>query len=245
LRQLQQWCLKRGQVFSRDVGDSWNINTSALAELLATLFEWRDRIVILSGDIHYSSVVRLDYWLSNDPSSRVLVQLTSSSLNNAELLTQLSHTKIKSSLFPEPQRFWSIWERPWRMKEVKNLQQASHLSADRFCTLKWIRRQPVRLLNVNVEKTYSLPKPHFDRNNWLSLFSNLLKRLWHNKWLQEGTEVVGVNNISLVRFDRSDDSEICSIVQNTYWYASWYGDRLVYSRFKTSLQQRQYREKSN
>ncbi|MGL5871945.1 MAG: PhoD-like phosphatase [Xenococcaceae cyanobacterium] len=235
---IQQWYLKQGQVFSRDVGDSWNINTSALAELLATLFEWRDRIIILSGDIHYSSAVRLDYWLSNDPylTSRVLVQLTSSSLNNAELLTQLSHTKIKSILFREPQRYWSIWQHPWQMKEVKNLQQISHLSPDRFCTLKWIRRQPVRLLNV--ENTFSLPKPHSERNNWLSFLPNLLKRLWHNKWLQEGTEVVGVNNIGLVRFDRSDD-EICSIVQNTYWYASWYGDRLVYSRFHTSLQQRQ------
>jgi hypothetical protein len=46
------WHLKQGKVFHTDVGDSWNLNMVALAELLTTLFNERDRTIVLSGDIH-------------------------------------------------------------------------------------------------------------------------------------------------------------------------------------------------
>ncbi|WP_421657764.1 PhoD-like phosphatase [Leptothermofonsia sp. ETS-13] len=58
---IHHWQLRRNKAFSTDVGDAWNINYNALARFLTTLFEQRTQVVILSRDIHYSSVVRLSH----------------------------------------------------------------------------------------------------------------------------------------------------------------------------------------
>ncbi|HEY9641092.1 MAG TPA: PhoD-like phosphatase, partial [Coleofasciculaceae cyanobacterium] len=115
---IQHWNLRQGDTFKNDVGDAWNINTTAFGQLLGALFARRDRVIVLSGDIHYGSAVRMDYWerpksgvdpsLSSSPPSKVLVQLTSSALKNSELKTRLVHTKLKS-LLPEPPQDWLGW----------------------------------------------------------------------------------------------------------------------------------------
>lgn len=61
---VQQWELESGNVFNSDVGDAWNLNEVALSKLLAELFKRRQRVVVLSGDIHFAGAVRLSYWSS-------------------------------------------------------------------------------------------------------------------------------------------------------------------------------------
>ncbi|NJO81247.1 MAG: PhoD-like phosphatase, partial [Cyanobacteria bacterium RM1_2_2] len=137
----QEWSLKRGKVFDHDVGDAWNLNKEALAELLAALFENRDRVVVLSGDIHYGFAARLNYWKLNHwkqsqirsataqesqaaeetkRQAQVLVQLTSSAFKNAELKTRIVQTKLKS-LLPEPPQEWVGWNQTpelWKMQAL-------------------------------------------------------------------------------------------------------------------------------
>ncbi len=59
---VQQWELSQGNVFSSDVGDAWNFHEAAFSRLLAEFFKERQRVVVLSGDIHYGAAVRLSYW---------------------------------------------------------------------------------------------------------------------------------------------------------------------------------------
>jgi hypothetical protein len=134
---IQEWHLRQGEMFSTDVGDSWTLNRIGFAKLLAELFRQRDRIVVLSGDIHYASAVRINYWChrhlgedstaSDRPdgwqeSSQVLAQLTSSSFKNAEKKTYLINTKLKS-LLPELPQDWMGWNQPPRLVEIQTIQE--------------------------------------------------------------------------------------------------------------------------
>ncbi|HEY9872987.1 MAG TPA: hypothetical protein V6D12_06110 [Candidatus Obscuribacterales bacterium] len=127
---IQEMNLKRGKVFQNDVGDSWTLNKVALAKLLAELFKWRDRVVVLSGDIHYAGAVRLSYWLNNHREAsekpRVLAQLTSSGFKNAEWKTYFIHTKLKS-LAPELPQNWAGWNNPPQLFEIQTIQQMVRL----------------------------------------------------------------------------------------------------------------------
>lgn len=62
--------------------EGWARNEDALEELLARLAGY-DRVVLLSGDVHYAMTFTLDYWTrtSTDAASRI-VQLTSSPARN-------------------------------------------------------------------------------------------------------------------------------------------------------------------
>jgi hypothetical protein len=125
---VQRWTLIAGNVFQSDVGDSWNLNEVGLSRLLAELFKRRERVVVLSGDIHYASTVRLSYWFRRhfgDAKSgadaplqgRVLAQLTASAFKNAELLTQIAQTKAKSAA-QEPLQNWAGWNEPPQLIEI-------------------------------------------------------------------------------------------------------------------------------
>ncbi|NER30881.1 MAG: PhoD-like phosphatase [Symploca sp. SIO1C4] len=138
---VQQRELEKGIVFKSDVGDAWNFNELALSKLLAELFQRRKRVVVLSGDIHYSGAVRLSYWFGSNyrisdteleadsnqisrresttqnSKARVLAQLTASPFKNSELKTHFIHTKIKS-LVPEPTQDWAGWSQPPQLVEV-------------------------------------------------------------------------------------------------------------------------------
>ena len=277
--QIQHWNLKQGKTFHNDVGDAWNINKYAFAKLLSTLFEQRDRIIILSGDIHYGSTVCLHYWLRQPPERydnnlsgnlsgkdrekpHVLVQLTASAIKNSELKTQIVHTKIKS-LVAESSEDWAGWVHPPELFKVRSLLgfhpvkrlppsdhvpliQRLHRTRNRLFWdiavrhsralpdwryhIDWIKRQPAQ---TAFDRSH-LPKPksgHFIQR----VAKGLIQFLWSNRWLQEGNEVVGLNNIGLVQFDWSRQPEDRSVIHDLYWYAPWKPGRVVFSRYNVSL----------
>lgn len=254
--QFQAWDLARDRVFNSDVGDSWNLNPVALSQLLQSLFAKRDRVIILSGDIHYACAVRLNCWFQEKSQTRptVLAQLTASSFKNAEFKTYLAHTKLKS-LIPEPTEHWLGWHHPPQLVEtvatpykvelrpvsfpaqppflyplhsipgheclnweLALANQASH--PDWQYTIQWIPRQPTQVLG---QHPFRLP------SSWLQKFV----QLWRNRWLQEGKEVVGHNNLSIVHFEGSDAN--LTVVQDVYWYSIWHPQQVVFSRYEVPL----------
>jgi hypothetical protein len=219
---IQGWYLKKRQAFHADVGDSWNMNGPALARLLTTIFSRCDRIVILSGDIHYSSVVRLDYRNSNNRG--ILIQLTASAFKNGEFITQLIHTKLKNILLPEKTRFWLGAIEPATMEEVSSLTKKTELPVDWQASLTWIPRQSAR--------TPSWGKDIYLRKR-LKWWHFPLTLLWQNRWLQEGKEIVGLNNLGLVSFADNQTKSQLKIIQDTYWFAVWQKGKIVYSRFQS------------
>ena len=121
---VQRWDLQQGKVFNSDAGDSWNFHEVGFTKLLTQLFKRRDRIVILTGDIHYAAAVRLNYWSKLDFSeaksnnkSFVLAQLTASAFKNAEWTTNFVHTKAKSVALEQPED-WAGWNFPPELVEI-------------------------------------------------------------------------------------------------------------------------------
>ncbi|NJK48122.1 PhoD-like phosphatase [Candidatus Gracilibacteria bacterium] len=226
---IQKWQLKQGKVFNSDVGDGWNINHAAKAELLATLFEKRDRIIVLSGDIHYSAAIRLDYWSHLTNKSHLLIQLTTSALKNSELMTQLIHTKLKSFLFPERKRYWIGSIDPPDEKEVKKLEDEDRSLSDWECRLQWIHRQPLQLPQWGKNLSWLKEQKRSTLWHWLL---NLVQWLWQNRWFQDGKEVVGLNNLGYIQFIWSDNPSDRAVIQDNYWYTSWGRPRIALSRFK-------------
>jgi hypothetical protein len=229
---IQKRQLKQGKVFNADVGDGWNINHTAKAELLATLFEKRDRVIILSGDIHYSAALRLDYRSHLTDKPQLLIQLTTSAFKNSELMTQLVHTKIKSFLFPEGKRYWIGSFNPPNEREVKTLTDEDRASSDWECRLQWIHRQPLKLPEWG--QNLSWLKVQRRSNLWYWLL-NSVKWLWQNRWFQDGKEVVGLNNLGYIQFIWSENPSDRAVIQDNYWYTSWGRPRIALSRFIASF----------
>jgi hypothetical protein len=239
---VQHWHLERHNMFEHDVGDAWNVHKAALAELLSTLFERRDRIVLLSGDIHYGAMVRLNYWtLHPQPQPYVLAQLTSSALKNSEWKTRVIHTKAKF-LLPERNRSWVAWHWPHDIREVRSLQRylqspkgvnPAQPPPDWGYSITWIPRQPAHPLAwVNLHH-WRLPAQR--RSDWRLRLYRWVAQLWRNRWWQEGREVVGLNNIGLVSFQPSSEPDSAIVVQELFWYPPWNPNQVVSSRFQTSL----------
>jgi hypothetical protein len=208
---VHHWQLRNKKVFSTDVGDAWNVDTSALAQLLIQLFAQRQTMIVLSGDIHYSSTARLSFQTLASPveSPAVLVQLTCSALKNEERLTRLIHTRLKHWLLPEPVRQWVGWNRPPQMSE--KVDRRSQPVPDWMCNLEWIPRQSAQHLSGSIVHTW-----------W--------QRLW--QWLQDGKEVVGVNNLAIVSFLATDTP---TIVHTLYWVSPWDASEVQYSRYNCKL----------
>jgi hypothetical protein len=269
---VQHLNLKQGKVFANDVGDAWNIHKYAFSKLLKTLFEQRDRVIILSGDIHYGSVVCLQYWslqrsesTESTETPHLLVQLTSSALKNTELKTRVVHTKVKS-LVPEWTQDWAGWDMPPKLlgvrsifgfKQFRPLADSAHSSptirrlyrnlgrSKRFAwniavtrsedlpnwryRVKWVNRQAAQV-------AYDRSPSSLHRQSWLSQGLNGLKLLWNNRWVQEGGEVVGLNNIGLVQLGEAEDTGKPIVMQDLFWYAPWRSGRVVYSRYCASLE---------
>jgi hypothetical protein len=232
---VQQWKLKRNKVFSSDVGDSWNFNHQAMARLLLTLCSQRERVVILSGDIHYSCAVRFDFWFNSPPYSSVLVQLTSSALKNSEWMTRAVHTKIKS-LFPESPEYWLGWQQPLHLEKLSSVNWLRNFKRHKFRSpsttpdweyrLQWIKRRPSRLYHWQQESTPG------DRISWVQKIIVGLSWLCRNRWIQDGTEVIGRNNLSVVSFQQQP----MTVVQETYWHPPWNDLAIAKSSYLTSLQ---------
>jgi hypothetical protein len=226
---VQEQELKKGKVYGNDVGDAWNINDSALTNLLEVLFEQRQQVIVLSGDIHYGSTVCLEYQKSSKQALNLLVQLTSSSLSNAELKTRLVHTKLKS-LFPEPRRKWLVWFNPFETKEIKAVKNSSIATPDAMYSIEWIKRQPSQIAFKNVSWLKSYQQTRHTR---FSSIRNCLSLIWKNQWFQEGSEVVGLNNLGLIWFNCSDNFEVN---QDLYWYAPWQPTTIVFSHYSVFLE---------
>ncbi len=250
---IQQWHLNRRKVFSADVGDSWNFHDQALAMLLTTLFQHRKNVVVLSGDIHYSSAIQVDYKDLTSGYSATLVQLTSSAMKNEELLTRILHTRLKDWLLPEKPRQWVGQFSPVNMTELpaakaKTQQMAQlirqakqqNISADWRCQMRWQRRQRTEPLEMTDAYLGELIPPHVrSRNPWLEWL-----KFWKARWFQEGQEVVGINNIALVHFQPEDkrdsarfdpqsiNSQNLVVKQAHYWFSPWFPVQVVRSRFK-------------
>jgi hypothetical protein len=246
---IHHWQLRRNKVFSTDVGDAWNINYDALAKFLSTLFEQRSQVVILSGDIHYSSMVRLSHTgIAPDPSEpdAVLIQLTASAWKNEETKTQIIHTRLKQWLLPEPVRQWVGWTDPPAMVELakgrfhRNSQTKSALQhpppstpPDWGCALEWIPRQPAQTADFGVVLPWLLSRAvqkKFARWRWLQPF-----KFWRTRWFQDGNEVVGLNNLALVQFAETEETHCQKVIQDLYWFSSWSPTQIVYSRYESQL----------
>ncbi|BAU09900.1 hypothetical protein LEP3755_03760 [Leptolyngbya sp. NIES-3755] len=219
---IHHWQLRQKKVFSTDVGDAWNIDTSALARLLTMLFEEHSSIVVLSGDIHYSSSIRLSYQnLSPLKPPAVLVQLTCSAIKNEELLTRILHTRLKDWLLPEPVRRWSGWNNPTRM--IEQPRNRFGKPPDWQCTLEWLRGRAVRRYSPNLDRTWIVLE---QGRTWL--------KFWRWKWFQDGKEVIGVNNIALVSFEASP-KESLTVFHSLLWFSRWKPLQIVQSRYDCKL----------
>lgn len=122
---FQKQELERGNVFNSDVGDAWNFHEGALSKLLTELFNRRQQVIILSGDIHYACAVHLSYWSTKkgqNSKAQTLVQLTSSALKNSEIKTYFIQTKAKS-LVPEKPQYWAGWYEPPQLVEIQVIQE--------------------------------------------------------------------------------------------------------------------------
>ena len=168
---VQKWDVEHGKVFNNDAGDAWNFHELAFVKLLSEFFKQRDRVIVLSGDIHYAAAVRLSYWsdchfgdsrsnieplnLANNQSNcqySVLAQLTASAFINEEWKTHLIHTKIKS-LFPERSHECLGWNEPLELMKIPRSSRKKALAAavrnrqslpDWGYRIDWIKRQRAR-----------------------------------------------------------------------------------------------------
>ncbi|MBE9129448.1 MULTISPECIES: PhoD-like phosphatase [unclassified Coleofasciculus] len=276
----QRWDWQQGKVFDHDVGDSWNFHEVAFTQLLETLCQRRDRIVILTGDIHYGCAVRLNYWFhtrnsATQPNSTysyrasVLVQLTSSSFKNSELKTYVAHTKAKSLVLEQPE-YWAGWQHPPQLVEIVTTpsqvrvidvevpdsrpfwQQIHSLRGnwdvawqialkderslpDWRYRIEWIKReksQPV----PGIKRRLELESPQEQSAKWRRVLADSLLRLWRNRWWQEGEEIVGRNNFSVVRFQWSPHDNAKAVIQEIYWHPPWRPTHVVKSRYFVPLQ---------
>ncbi|UBF28644.1 PhoD-like phosphatase [Kovacikia minuta CCNUW1] len=249
---IHHWQLRHNKVFSTDVGDAWNIHTEALARFLSTLFEQRQHIVVLSGDIHYGSTVRLSHAYTTTPhqSRSVLVQLTASALKNEEALTHIIHTRLKDWLLPEKPRYWLGWSNPPDMVELsgkqrdstiaKQLAQENHSHPpipDWKCALEWIPRQSVQKSLIGQELAWLLTAQQQAKNHQWRWLKPLLG--WKSRWFQDGREVVGLNNVAIVQFKWGDTTDAHTIIQDLHWFSSWHPIQIVYSRYEAKLESNQ------
>lgn len=235
---IHHWQLSRRKVYATDVGDAWNIHTEALANFLTVLFKEREQVIVLSGDIHYSSLVRLSYTpTSVTELSSVLVQLTCSALKNEEPLTKLIHTRLKDWLLPEKIRRWSGWSNPLEMVEqtaAQPRQKKPALKPDWFCVLEWMPRCRTQQPTFGNDLTWLVPswKHKQPQWRWLQPFC-----FWRSRWFQDGREVVGLNNLALVQFESIDTGQSSSykVIQDLHWFSPWSPTQIVYSRFESPL----------
>lgn len=227
---IQAWQLKNGKTFAADVGDSWNLNTKALAQLLTTLFKHRQTVIVLSGDIHYGSAVRLSYSNFISREQATLIQLVSSAIKNQELLTQVLHTRLKQWLLPEKPRQWLGWSTPSNMVEKSNYARDMSDPPHWWCQAQWLQRQSTRSAPFETDMFWLTPPQASatDGGVWERF------KFWKARWFQDGNEAVGVNNIALVHFSKAE-AESVAVVQDHYWFSPWLPTQVVYSRFEDKI----------
>ena len=247
---IQQWHLDQKKVFTADVGDSWNFHDGALATLLTTLMAHRDRVIILSGDIHYSSAIQVAYQDRVSGDHKQLIQLTCSAIKNEELLTEILHTRLKDWLLPEKDRRWLGWSAPPDMAEVHSKKarlftrfaakqqkakiKRARTAPDWQCHMQWLPREPATPVAFISNANSPIPEQSRPRFKLLEWF-----KFWRTRWFQEGTEVVGRNNIAVVQVQASAPAQSSSepaefsVQQDHYWFSPWQPIQVVRSCFRT------------
>ena len=216
---------------------------SGIATLLIALFENRQNIVVLSGDIHYSSAISVSYQNLISKRQATLVQLTASAIKNEELLTQLMHTRLKEWLLPEKPRRWVGYSLPPDLVELPASGRRIALGKppDWQCQMTWLKRQRTQTVEMPEHIVELVPPTN---KSWSSIIHYL--QFWKARWFQEGTEVVGINNIALVHFhDQNADCQknvnhqknveeqpVLAIAQDHYWFSPWAPTQVVRSRFE-------------
>lgn len=271
---VQRWDLERNNVFNSDVGDSWNFNRVAFAKLLANLFKQRDRIIVLTGDIHYACAVRLNYCFrrnfgdtEHNPdakgSPKVLAQLTSSAFKNAELTTQLIHTRI-SSIAPQLPQDWAGWNERPELVEIQRIQETvrivdaeippempvlkqvnSGYGNDKIAgkiAAKNSKFLPDWWYHVEWIERQKAKEVPWEKGRVHSAYSDEKNRrdmgffLLRNRWLQEGKEVVGYANIALVSLKWHNNEDEKAVIQDVFWRPAWKPNSVVCSRYFVPLQ---------
>ncbi|MEG4144796.1 PhoD-like phosphatase [Microcoleus sp. Pol12B5] len=260
---VQKRDVEQGKVFNSDAGDAWNFHELAFVKLLSEFFKQRDRVIVLSGDIHYAAAVRLSYWsdchfgdsrsnieplhLANYQSNchySVLAQLTASAFINEEWKTHLIHTKIKS-LLPERSHECLGWNEPLELMKIPRSSRKKALEAavrnrqslpDWGYRIDWIKRQRARVFLL-LEKGTPSDRTHKNKQlSFLRRLWNFISLLWRNRWLQEGDEIVGYSNIAIVSFQWPADSDgEKAVIQNVYWRPLWEPNSVVYSQYFVPL----------
>ncbi|MFB2968443.1 PhoD-like phosphatase [Aerosakkonema sp. BLCC-F183] len=230
---VQKWDLERGNVFGSDAGDSWNFHETAFSMLLAEMFKQRDRIVILSGDIHYGCAVRLSYWSNyhfgeskldrNLPeSSHVLAQLTSSAFKNAEWTTHFIHTKAKS-IAPEKPQYWAGWNNTPQLIEIQVIQEKV-----RAIDVKLPPKKPVLRQIDYIRGSDEIAWEIFVKNR-----ESLPDWRYCIEWIkrQKAQEIVWQNNQELAEDEKSKSwKDFISLLWRNRWLQE--GDEVVgYSNF--------------
>jgi hypothetical protein len=182
---------------------------------------------------------------------RILVQFTASAMCNSEPITEVLHSRIKA-LFPERLEvgfgWWAtIIEAP---KRFGNFVMQSVGLGDRKTQLPAPNQPPDWQYEAYWVKPRQVHTPEWGKNPpWISAQSKQqaqetrgLQRLWSSQWLQSGQEVVGLNNIGLVRFEHSASGLTSAgnlpdiAIHELYWYAPWSKTPyIVGSQFRTSL----------
>ncbi|HEY9880710.1 MAG TPA: PhoD-like phosphatase [Leptolyngbyaceae cyanobacterium] len=228
----QKYYLKQDKVFAADVGDAWNFPSDALAAFLVRLFQHRKRVIILSGDIHYSFAVRLSFAkTSGHPADQAaMIQLTASPFKNEEPLTRIIHTRLKQWLLPERTRRWRGWSQPPHMQEQSRWSLGRTPSQpDWICALEWMPRQAAAVPEFGKQVSWLEVRSH-STPNWLKPL-----QFWKSRWFQEGGEVVGLNNLALVQFELGETPDTVIVNQDTYWFSPWSPVQIMCSRFSSPL----------
>ena len=102
--------------------------------------------------------------------------------------------------------------------------------------IEWIKRQKARLAPWVRKQSISVDSPNKKSTEWLTLLKNSVSILWQNRWIQEGSEVVGHNNFGLISVKWSQNSENPSaVIQDIYWRPTWKPSSVVYSRYSVPL----------
>ena len=202
---VQRRDVEQGKVFNSDAGDAWNFHELAFVKLLSEFFRQRDRVIVLTGDIHYAAAVRLSYWsdchfgdcrpeIECLPSvsqvngewqiatkkSSVLAQLTASAFINEEWKTHVVHTKIKS-LFPERSHECLGWNEPLELVKISRSGRKKAMAAavrDRQSLPDWgYRIDWVKRQKARVFLQHENGEP--SSNSHKNKQFPLLRRLWN------------------------------------------------------------------
>ncbi|MGH2601866.1 MAG: hypothetical protein ACRDJ9_21090, partial [Dehalococcoidia bacterium] len=206
-----------------DTGDAWNFDEVALARLFAMLFANRDRVVLLSGDIHFGYAVRLDYWARRhfesttaaaQPTSHVLAQLTSSALKNADALNGplVWALESKAKIILQEGQEWAGWnEWPGLLRRAGLLRRdyreplpdrppvVRRVSSDDFA-VTGPQHQPDWRYRMDLMRRE--PAPGFTPP----------------PWFQAGPEIVGMHNVGIISFEWPGDDAGKAVIQDLYWW---------------------------